>query len=43
MSEQNIETTKKGYAAFAAGDIETALSVFDDNVEWTIPGEHDQR
>ena len=38
MSNQNIETTKKGYAAFNAGDIETALSVFGDTVEWTISG-----
>lgn len=39
MSDQNIEITKSGYAAFGAGDLETALSVFDDNVEWVIPGE----
>ncbi|MCV7400930.1 nuclear transport factor 2 family protein [Mycobacterium fragae] len=39
MSNQNIEATKKGYAAFNAGDLETALSVFDDAVEWSIPGE----
>jgi ketosteroid isomerase-like protein len=39
MSNQNVETTKKGYAAFNAGDLETALSVFADTVEWTISGE----
>jgi ketosteroid isomerase-like protein len=39
MSNQNIETTKNGYAAFNAGDLETALSVFADTVEWTISGE----
>jgi ketosteroid isomerase-like protein len=39
MSGQNIEITKKGYAAFNAGDLESALSVFDDNVEWTISGD----
>ena len=39
MTNQNIEATKKGYAAFNAGDLETALSVFDDTVEWTIGGE----
>lgn len=39
MSDQNVETTRKGYAAFNAGDLETALSVFDDTVEWTIPGD----
>jgi ketosteroid isomerase-like protein len=39
MTNPNIEATKKGYAAFNAGDLETALSVFDDTVEWTIGGE----
>ena len=39
MTNQNIEATKKGYAAFNAGDLETALSVFDDTVEWTIGGQ----
>jgi ketosteroid isomerase-like protein len=39
MSNQNIETTKKGYAAFNTGDLEAALSVFDDTAEWTIPGD----
>lgn len=39
MSDQNIEATKRGYAAFNAGDLEAALSVFSDAVEWTIGGE----
>jgi ketosteroid isomerase-like protein len=39
MSNENIETTKKGYAAFNGGDLEAALSVFNDTVEWTIPGD----
>jgi uncharacterized protein len=39
MSNQNIEATKKGYDAFGAGDLEGALSVFDDSVEWTLNGE----
>lgn len=38
MSQQNIEATKKGYAAFAAGDLEEALSIFDEAVEWTLAG-----
>jgi ketosteroid isomerase-like protein len=40
MSEQerNIEIVKKGYDAFAAGDIETVMSLFDDNIEWVQPG-----
>ena len=37
--EQNVELIKKGYEAFAAGDIETVMSLFDDNVEWVQPGE----
>ncbi|MBV9090785.1 MAG: nuclear transport factor 2 family protein [Mycobacteriaceae bacterium] len=40
MSEQdNIELIKKGYEAFSAGDIETVMNLFDDNIEWVQPGE----
>lgn len=39
MSHQNIEATKRGYAAFNAGDLEAALSTFADTVEWTIGGD----
>ncbi|MGH3551851.1 MAG: nuclear transport factor 2 family protein [Mycobacterium sp.] len=39
MSNQNIEATKKGMAAFNAGDLEAALATFADSVEWTIGGE----
>lgn len=39
MSNQNIEATKRGYAAFNAGDLETALSTFADTVQWTVGGE----
>ena len=40
MSEQeNKELIKKGYEAFAAGDVETVMSLFDDDVEWVQPGE----
>ena len=35
---QNVETCKKGYAAFAAGDVETVMSLYDDDVEWVVPG-----
>jgi ketosteroid isomerase-like protein len=38
MSSQNLETSKKGYAAFDAGDVETVLNDYDDNVEFVIPG-----
>ena len=40
MSEQdNIEIIKRGYAAFSAGDLETVMSLFDDDVEWVQPGQ----
>jgi len=39
MPNQNIEATKKGYDAFGAGDLEAALSVFDDSAVWTVNGE----
>jgi len=35
---QNVEIAKKGYEAYGAGDVETALADFDDNIEWSIPG-----
>ncbi|MCW2663140.1 MAG: ketosteroid isomerase-like protein [Mycobacterium sp.] len=41
MSEQqqNVELVKKGYEAFSAGDIETVMSLYDDNIEWVQPGD----
>ncbi|HTX94030.1 MAG TPA: nuclear transport factor 2 family protein [Mycobacterium sp.] len=39
MSDQNIEVVKRGYEAFSAGDVETVMSQFDDNLEWVHPGE----
>jgi ketosteroid isomerase-like protein len=38
-TEQNIENTKAGYAAFATGDAEEAMSKLADDVEWIVPGE----
>lgn len=40
MTEQqdNIDLVRKGYEAFASGDMETVLALFDDNVEWVQPG-----
>ena len=38
VAGQNVEIAKKGYAAYAAGDIDTALKDFDDDIEWSIPG-----
>ena len=37
--EQNIELVKKGYEAFTAGDIDTVMSLFNDNIEWVQPGD----
>ena len=37
-TSQNIETAKKAYAAYGVGDVETALSTFDDDIEWVVPG-----
>ena len=37
-ASENVEIAKKGYAAYAAGDVETALADFDDNIEWSVPG-----
>jgi ketosteroid isomerase-like protein len=37
--ERNIEHVKKGYEAFSAGDIETLMTLLDDNIEWVHPGE----
>ncbi len=42
MSEQtdrNIEVIKQGYRAFASGDIETVMRLYDDEVEWVQPGD----
>jgi ketosteroid isomerase-like protein len=40
MSEQdNIELIKTGYEAFSVGDMETVMSLFDDNIEWVHPGD----
>src|SRR3954453_13292512 len=38
-ANENKELIKKGYEAFAAGDVETVMSMFDDDVEWVQPGE----
>src|SRR5208337_1283568 len=39
MPNGNIEALKKGYDEFGAGDLEAALSVFDDSAEWIVNGE----
>ena len=38
MSEQeNVELVKQGYAAFGSGDMEKLLSLFAEDIEWTVP------
>lgn len=39
QEQKNIELVKKGYEAFSAGDVETVMSLFDDNIEWVQPGD----
>jgi uncharacterized protein len=37
--KENKELVEKGYAAFAAGDVQTVMDLFDDDIEWTQPGQ----
>lgn len=40
MSEQeNKELMERGYAAFSSGDLDTVMSLFDDDCEWVQPGQ----
>jgi ketosteroid isomerase-like protein len=40
MSEQeNKELMERGYAAFSSGDLDTVMSMFDDDCEWVQPGQ----
>ena len=36
--EQNVETAKRAYAAFTAGDAAGAMETIADDVEWITPG-----
>jgi uncharacterized protein len=38
MSEENIALLRKGYEAFASGDLDTLRGLLDDNVVWHIGG-----
>lgn len=37
-AEENIEKTKRAYAAFGNADIEGASANLDDSIEWVVPG-----
>jgi ketosteroid isomerase-like protein len=40
MSEQdNKDIIERGYKAFTEGDLETVMSLFDDDIEWVQPGQ----
>jgi ketosteroid isomerase-like protein len=38
-AEANIQTAKKAYAAFSAGDAATAMANMSDDIEWIVSGE----
>ena len=38
MSNQNVQLIRDGYAAFAQGDIATVLELFDEDIDWHVPG-----
>jgi uncharacterized protein len=39
MANANEELLRRGYAAFAAGDIDTVLGVFAEDIAWHISGQ----
>ena len=36
--DQNLETVRKGYAAFSSGDMETLLALYNDDAVHIVPG-----
>lgn len=39
QTERNIEVVKKGIETFSTANIETMMSLFDDNIEWVQLGD----
>ena len=37
-AQDNKDTIQRGYEAFSAGDMETVMNLFDDDIEWVQPG-----
>jgi ketosteroid isomerase-like protein len=37
-AQENLEISKRGYAAFTAGDVEGAMADLADDIEWITPG-----
>ena len=38
-AQENKDLVQRGYDAFAAGDTETLMNLFDDDIEWVQPGD----
>jgi len=39
MNEQeNVDIVRRGYEAYGRGDLDSLLSLFDENIEWISPG-----
>ena len=38
MAHPNEELLRRGYAAFATGDLATVMSIFDEDIVWHSPG-----
>jgi len=38
MAHPNEELLRRGYGAFAKGDLDTVMSIFDENIVWHRPG-----
>ena len=36
--DQNLETVRKGYAAFSSGDMETLMALYNDDAAHIVPG-----
>ena len=39
QEQKNIKLVNQVYEAFSAGDVDTVMSLFDDNIEWVQPGD----
>lgn len=38
MAHANEELLRSGYEAFAKGDLDTVMGIFDDDITWHVPG-----
>ncbi len=38
MAHPNEELLRRGYEAFAKGDLDTVMSIFDEDIVWHEPG-----